>query len=387
MRIVYCIPALSQPGGMERILTIKANFLANQPDHKVYIITTSQNNLPCFYELSPKIHRIDLNINYNKTQNNLILKLIDRVKKITLHKKRLKSILFKIKADIVISMFTHEMPFLPTIHDGSKKILEYHFSKEMNNIKLSQTNFFLHHLILKSWQDYIGSKIKLYDQFVLLTKNDAKAWGYSKNSCVIPNPVTISVNKRKTIPRKKIILSVGRLCHQKGFDLLLNIWRQIFLEYPEWKLEILGTGPDLNFLQGIIDKNGMSKSVSILPPTQKIIEKYLESSIFVATSRYEGFHLALLEAQCSGLPAISYNTPCGPAEIIEEGKSGFLIALNDDRTFIEKLKTLLDDKNLQSSFGEYAKKQISRKFELPKIMLKWEEIFRKLQQDTQKKEN
>ena len=91
------------------------------------------------------------------------------------------------------------------------------------------------------------------------------------------------------------------------------------------------------------------------------------------------------ETPVDDTPSVPVEIVSVPAEIIEEGKSGFLIALNDDRTFIEKLKTLLDDENLRSSFGEYAKTQISRKFELPKIMLKWEKIFRKLQQDTQKK--
>ena len=131
MKIVYCCPQLFHPGGMERIISMKANYLADVYGYEVFIITEKQFGNKPFYELSDKIKHIDLGLDYDGlTGSSLLKSVINRIVLKRRQKRFLKNILEDIKADIVISTFFSEASILPSIHDGSRKILEIHFAEE-----------------------------------------------------------------------------------------------------------------------------------------------------------------------------------------------------------------------------------------------------------------
>lgn len=181
IKIVYCIPDLYKPGGIERIISMKANYLAeynNGHDYSVTIITTGQGENPPFYEFSDRIKFIDLNINYDEIVCYPFLKRtwIRRKKRIE-HKKRLEKVLKEIAADIVISTFTHDASFLPSIKDGSKKILEFHFSKGYKLRRAATENW---SFIFRLAYGYLSLREERtvppkYDAFVVLTKEDQEA--------------------------------------------------------------------------------------------------------------------------------------------------------------------------------------------------------------------
>ena len=123
MKIVYCIPALYNSGGMERVLTVKANYLAEKFHHEVWIVTTSQEGKEFFYPLSKSVHHMDLGIDYFSESENFLKKILQRFCKKRIHRKKLSQVLDDLKPDVTISLFTHEMTFLPKIKDGSVKIL------------------------------------------------------------------------------------------------------------------------------------------------------------------------------------------------------------------------------------------------------------------------
>lgn len=366
MKIVYNIPSIVRMAGMERILAIKANYLALQKNIEVVIITYEQKNQPLAFDFSDKIRFYDLGINYTKCQGtNIFWNKIRRMRYIARHKKRLTEILAAEKPDITISMMSgREREWLYKLKDGSKKVLECHFSYYwyrdikglIDRYKISR---------------FIG-RIAHYDRFVVLTEEDRKDWGTRENIMVIPNALTFYPQQQADLSQKRVI-AVGRLREQKRFDRLINIWAKIEPHFPDWRLTIIGSGELQGDLERQIRTLGL-KQIEILPPHTDIVKDYLNSSIYAMTSQYEGFPMVLHEAMSCGLPVVTYTCKCGPRDIIQEGEDGFLVEEGNEAEFIKRLQELMNDFHLRQRMGEAARRNIIR-FDLPSVMLKWESLF------------
>lgn len=380
MRIVYCLPQIYKPGGIERIVSIKANYLANICNYEIYIVTSCQKSKQPFYQFSDKIKFIDLNIDYDST---LILPLWKRVIKknqyTKLHKKLLSDLLFKIKADIVISTFTHEASFLPDIKDGSKKILEFHFCKGHKRKMAEAFQFpFLTKLAyyFRCWQEE-HIIIPKYDRFVVLTKEDQQQWlSLNPHTICIPNILPFETKQKAALTSKSAI-AVGRLDAQKGFDKLICIWKKINELHPDWHLNIYGNGKDKQKLLQMINDLSLNNSITIYNPTNQIIDCYLTASIFIMTSRYEGLPMTLLEAISIGLPPICYSFQCGPKDVITNGENGYIVDENDEKTMVLRIRNMIENENLRKIIGNKAKLSSSR-FSEEIIMNKWISLFNSL---------
>lgn len=380
IKIAYCIPSCYNSGGMERVLSLKANYLANVLNYNVYIITTGQKNNQPFWHLSTKITLIDLSIDYDELEKtNLFRKLTSGIYKRHKHKKKLKELLCQLKAEIVVSMFTHELPFLYKIKDGSKKILELHFSKKFRTLHNRYNHANLVTKILGQYLNYRDCKAaKRYEKFIVLTNEDKDSWKDFKNIEVIPNPLSFSPTNLSN-NRTKSLIAVGRLCPQKGFDLLINIWTLINPKLREsWKLYIYGSGPDKEKLQNQIEKRGLKNEIQICPPTKNILDIYSNASIFCFTSQYEGFGMALIEAMASGMACVSFNCPCGPSDIIEQGKNGFLIEASDCHKFAHYITELMRHEELRKLIGKNASVTAKEKYNIDTIMAQWVNLFNDL---------
>jgi len=356
---------------MERVLSNKVNYLANLQNYEVYIITTGQRGRPHFYQISSKVRCIDLDVNYPEDiKGNTIVRLYNSFTKFIKHKKRLKKILFELKADIVISMFTNDVSFLYKIRDGSKKILEIHFSREFRLLanRKGITRF------LDLYVTYLNDKIVAkYDKFVVLTLQDKQSWKNQKNISVIYNSVTNSNNKVVSLLDNKNALAIGRLSHQKNLELLVKLWFRIFQKHSNWTLTIVGTG-ESNELKSKILEMKLQDVIKLVPSTSNIDSYYKNSSLYLMTSRYEGLPMVLLEAQNFGLPIVSFNCKCGPKEIVNNNQDGFLIEMDDDDQFIEKTLIMIEDDYLRKEFGKRAKINSSY-FSEEIIMEKWIKLF------------
>ena len=236
MRIVYCIPATSNSGGMERVLTRKVNYLAGL-GHELMIITTDQRGARPFFPLDESVKQYDLGINYDENNGQGILaKALAYPRKKRLHKQRLQALLLKLRADIVISMFGDDSSFLPKIKDGSKKILEYHFSK-LKRLQYGRTGLWRLVDVLRTKMD--EWTVKPFDRFVVLTAEDQGYWGALPNIRVIPNPLPFTSEETSSCKATKVV-AVGRYDFQKNFSKLLQLWARIAPQFPEWTLEIYG---------------------------------------------------------------------------------------------------------------------------------------------------
>lgn len=374
MKLVYCILDHTPAGGTERALSIQANYFAEKGE-EVHIVTTEKTENNAFYSFSSEIRIHNLDINYREVDNAFSLSsVISRIRKGRVHKKKLSELLFSIKADFVFTMYGHEMSFLYKIKDGSKKIIEFHFSKDYRSIHnkyfgrgLFKSGFAL----FKEWRKRLF--INRYDSFVVLTNGDAKKWGNLKNIVVIPNAVSINA-VTETVPEAKRVICVARLSAEKGLNYLIDAWKTVSEKHPDWILDIFGTGDMKADLISRIKSMGLEKSCFINAPVKNIFEEYRKSSIFVLSSLYEGFGLVLIEAMSCSLPCVSFSCPYGPEEIITNGSDGYLVPVMDVNGLADRICNLIEDDELRTfmSRNAYCK---SQKYSIVEVMKKWENLL------------
>ncbi|WKL45992.1 glycosyltransferase family 4 protein [Flavobacterium pectinovorum] len=374
MKIIYTIHGTCNPGGMERVLINKVNYLANLPNYDVYIITSGQRGRAPFYEISSKVKCIDLDVNYSETiEGNPIIRLYDSAIKHFRHKSRLKKKLFELKADIVVSMFTNDVDFLHKIKDGSRKILEIHFSRGFRLLKDRKGIMRLVDVYMTYLNDRIVAK---YDRFVVLTHQDRESWKSKKNISVIYNAVPNGDNKIVSSLDNKKALAIGRIVYQKNMELLVDLWAEISKKHPDWILTIVCVGNSIE-LQEKIKSKSLDKIINLVPSTNSIEDYYIESSLYLMTSRFEGLPMVLLEAQNYGLPIVSFDCECGPREIINHKENGYIIEETNETDFVEKVSMILENETLRKEFGSNAKTN-SLKFSEENIMQQWLELFKEV---------
>lgn len=365
-RIVYCIPALYNSGGMERVLSVKANYLAEQ-GYEIHIITTDQMGRGIYFPLHSSIQTYHIDLDYEGSNGGpLFAKVKAFLTNQPRYKQALTELLERIQPDVTISMFGHEASFLPSIKAGGTKILEYHFSK-LKRLQYGRTGLWG---LIDKWRTKQDETIvRRYNHFVVLTEEDKALWGDIPNISVIPNPKPFDSDVVSSLHPKQV-LAAGRYCHQKNFEALLEVWQSLAPRYPDWSLAIYGNGPDRPKLEALVSELGISSSVRLAQPSTAMREVYLQSSIYAMTSRYEGLPMVLIEAQTMGLPIVSYACKCGPRDIITEGVDGYVIEEGDKQGFAQALSRLIEDEDLRLSMGKAARKS-SERYDIERIMSAW----------------
>lgn len=370
MKILYSIAGTYNSGGMERVLANKANWLVAH-GHEVIIVTTDQREESPYFPLDARIKCYDLAINYEENNGKSFLnKLIHYPFKQWKHKVCLTALLKELRPDIVISMFCNDASFIPSIKDGSKKILEIHFSR-FKRLQYGRKGLWR----LADWWRYKTDArvVSRFDKFVVLTHEDKEYWGNLRNMCVIPNARTFEVNQPATLEAKKVV-AVGRLNHQKGFDRLIDAWSIVDNVVSGWKLQIVGDGELREQLQNNIRELGLSNQINIGRAEKDMMSVYKDASILAMSSRYEGLPMVLLEAQAAGLPIVSFDCKCGPKDVIENGVDGFLVEDGDIEQLAQKLVVLMQDANLRKQMGSAAYAHSDRYSE-ERIMKQWTDLF------------
>lgn len=368
MKILYTIAGLYRPAGMERILTDKANYLA-ACGHELTIVTTEQQGRPIVFPLEASIKHIDLGIGYEEGNGgSFISKLIRYPAKKFRHKRALARVIGRLRPDIVISMFCGDESFLPGINDGSKKVLEVHFSR-FKRLQYGRKGLWAIADRLRSRSDL--NHIRRFDKFVVLTEEDFGYWGRPANGVVIPNFIGAMPHKPSSL-QDKTVLSVGRFEYQKGFERLIRAWNLVGERagHDGWTLRIVGDGPERNALQALTAELGLSGSVVLDQPHTEMDGIYRQAAVFALSSRYEGLPMVLLEAQAYGLPIVAFDCKCGPRDVVTDKEDGLLIAEGDISALADALSTLIHDGQLRSSMAERARANAQR-WDKEKVMQKW----------------
>ena len=374
LKLVYVTPALYMAGGVERALTVKANYFAEQFGYDITIILTEGKGKPLFYPLSDKIKVIHLDINFEELWKcSFAKKIWVYLKKQRQYKKALTEELMRIRPNITISTLRREINFLNEIKDGSKKIGELHVNRaNYRNFKTEENNL-LKSLFARFWSDNLVGHLRKLDRLVVLTEKDREAWTELEHVEVIPDPLSFVPESVSPLTEKRVI-AVARYSHEKGIDLLLQAWSEVEKQCADWYLDIYGDG-DTTSYERLIDEFGLDRNrCKLNGRTNDVEREYCNSSLFVLSSRFEGFGMVIIEAMACGLPVVAFDCLWGPRAIIKDGVDGILAENGNPIALARSLISLMQDDDKRNMMSYKAQIHV-RRFAIDQIALQWKQLF------------
>ena len=383
MKIVYCIDTVTRLGGIEIVTIAKANALAQIPGNQVWLALA--NNDHSVITRLKNVSILDLAVHYNENDDKggYLHAMLDYMKKRRLHRKRLEPLLNDIRPDIVISTGMSAKKFLPTLKIKSNPV----FIREVHFFRLyrSKQAHSIHEWVaakIGELRDY-GVTIRRYDKIVVLTDAEKVGpWANWDKVVTIPNPIPNREKAHSTCTHK-VAITAGRLMWVKNLEALVNIWAKVIQRHPDWTLQIWGEGDMKRNIEEQIGRLGLKEHVFLMGYTSEVQEKMAEASIFVMTSRTEGFSLVTTEAMSVGIPTVAYNCLGGISHVVKDGVTGFLVPMNDEDAFVEKVCALIEDEERRVEMGQAALRE-AEQYGIEKITQRWMELFHEL---LTKKEN
>lgn len=378
-KIVICTPALYSAGGVERIVSYKSSYFADILGYDVTIIVTEGKGRSSFFPLSERVNVVNLELGFEKLWHHPFFKnVILYFQKQHHYKKLLTSELMRICPDITISTLRREINFISDIKDGSVKIGELHVNRaNYRNFNDKETSF-VRKIFSRLWMNSLISHLKQLDTMVVLTDSALNDWPELCNVVKIPNPLPFRIDAMSSLSHKRII-SIGRYAYDKGNDLLLQVWAKVEKQMPDWYLDVYGNGCREPYQLMMGQLSIESSRCHLYGPITDVKREYLNSSVFILSSRFEGFGLVLIEAMSCGVPVISFDCENGPRSIITNGVDGFLIPAFDIDRYADKLILLMRDGRLRRQMGENARKTAFR-YDIGKIGQNWIQLFDELNQ-------
>ncbi len=365
MKLLYITNRVSGPGGLERVLSIKASYLADHLNYEVHILTLNQKETELFYDFSTNIKFHNIN-----TEGRSI-------KSFPKYVKGLKKVVKDVRPDVISVCDDGLKGFFVPLWIGKPcpMVYERHVSKNVE-VKKGKTSFFnkMSTAIKYRLMNFGG---KYYDYFVVLTNGNTKEWNLN-NLKVIPNPLSFYPEEEKVSNlMQKRVLAVGKQSYQKGYDRLLKAWKPVTEKYPDWTLDIYGTFSESEKLEELASRLSISDKVNFYAPVKNIAKKYQETSIYVMSSRYEGFGMVLTEAMAYGVPCVSFDCPYGPSDIISSQENGLLVENGDIDGLSTSILSLIQDEKSRKMMGKNARKAVQRYFP-EKIAIEWDDLFTNL---------
>jgi glycosyltransferase involved in cell wall biosynthesis len=174
--------------------------------------------------------------------------------------------------------------------------------------------------------------------------------------------------------RRKEILAMGRLSHEKGFDLLLEAWSLAVERLPDWSLRIVGDGKMRGELVQQASRLEIEDQVTFAPFSEDPFSLYSECGVFVLSSRFEGLPFVLIEAMTCGAACISFDCPNGPREVIKNGVNGVLVPAEKVEALANAMVKLGENPMLRQRLGEAAQ-SVSKPFSEPRVVARWQEVL------------
>lgn len=359
MKIAYLIEDFSVKGGAERIIAEKANALCAMYGHEVTIISVYADERRQSYPLQEGVRLVQLGVPFASRSSNPLKRTVSRIATLIRTIRRFNRTIKEIKPDAVFFTMILGALILPFARNCGRRVYESHLARR----------FTLYNRLFWLME-------RRADLVVCLTEDDAREYGRARRVEVIPNFIHFPEKKATDYSLKKCI-AVGRLEHQKGFDMLIRIWEKVIRQHPGWVLHIYGEGSEEDNLRRQISEASLSGSITLCGRVDNLTELYSEYSIHLMPSHYEGMPMTLIEAQAAALPSVAFNFKYGASYIIKDGKSGIVVPEGDIEAFSDALSSLVDNCPMREKMGREAQKN-SLRFDKINIMKRWEALIRGL---------
>lgn len=356
MRVCFLIGNLSLSGGTERVTTLVANALLQQ--HQVFTLNLYDGKTP-FFPLSTDIKNYAL-FAHKVSMKRYALQTIWRIRQfVKVHK-----IECLIVVDSISCVFT--VPALRGLN--IKHICWEHFNFNVDlGVKFR----------------VLGRKMasRYCDTVVTLTQHDAELWkthlpNHQAEIINISNPSPFNVQSSNPSKIDKTVVAVGRLRHEKGFDLLIEAWKKVAVKYPDWTLKIIGSGEEEEALKLSTVEYQIVDNIEFIPNTQDVLKFYKHASLYCLSSRFEGFGMVMIEAMSCGLPIVAFNCDVSPKEILKDTGNFLVEPENSD----ELAKALI--KMIERPYQEYQQciidnKQQAEQYQMQNVLPHWLSLIAK----------
>lgn len=381
MKILFVIKSFAMKAGVERLMSDKMNYMAEQ-GNEITLVTYEQGDHPMAFPLCSNIQHIDLDTRFFSLKRYaLLLRVIAVLKMKRVFKKRLQKVVDSVQPDIIhtTTYAIHLVDIILGLKTTAKKTIE---SQVCYESILKETDFKGNYLLqtFARFYDRITLKrLKSFDAFFALTKGDASQWNrYVNNIYCVPNPLTCYPEKVKEHNRSHHrMICAGRLNPQKGFDLLIDAFTLVADKCPDWHIDIFGSGDEEEFLRQKLRDNQLEERIFIYPATDNIYLEFQSSDFFVFSSRFEGWGLVLVEAMACGIPPVSFRCKYGPEDIITDGKDGLLAKDGDIYDLSDKILWMINHPKERIEMGQRARTSALR-FNKEIVVQRWIEIFHSL---------
>lgn len=363
MKIIICVDRLTG-GGAQRVASLWVQGFVKD-GHDVSVVLSNIRE-PITYSIPSNVHIFNIDFNIKNGYIRHICKMMFQARK-------LKKIFQEVCPDVVIAVMPSWGPLIYKAKAQNKFIV---IGTDHNSYERPQSAPMSKKM---EWQKFAFNKN--FDAVTVLTQADKNIIGNRiKNVFVLPNPLALMPVKE--IPHKKnVILAAGRLdaWHYKGFDVLIKAWSLIASKHEGWILQIAGgsNGQGLSYLKELSQSCNVSDTVEFLGFHSDIISYYQNSSIFVLSSRYEGFGLVLIEAMSQGCACIACDYKGRQKEIITDKKEGLLCQPEDINGLAFCLEKMIIDEDFRHKVQEKAVER-SKNFHIDKIMDRWYSIFKSI---------
>lgn len=340
-------------GGIARVTWILSNRLCENYD--IYILSDFHNP-KIKYDYDPRIH-----FSY------LVDKMTSVHKRILLVTKGIKRFIKENKIDVFICAGAI---YFPPATLGVKRTHAKLICWEHSNVSVKNEHRF------QGLCRWFGAKFA--DWIVPLTKTDAKMYQKEygcRNVTSIYNPVDdrLITPVQYDVESKKII-SVGRYCWQKNFEVLVEVAKIVLTNNPNWSWDIYGDGETFNTIQMLVKNNHLENRLNLMGRVDDLYNRYKDYSMLVMTSRFEGFPMTLLESTAQGIPAVAFDVLTGPNEVIDDGKSGYLIEPDNVCKMAQAIQELIDSPCKRAQMSDRCV-ELRKNYDCDSVVKQWERLL------------
>jgi GalNAc-alpha-(1->4)-GalNAc-alpha-(1->3)-diNAcBac-PP-undecaprenol alpha-1,4-N-acetyl-D-galactosaminyltransferase len=360
MRLTLVISGMSM-GGAQRVITTLVNYWTRR-GWKITLLTLDDGSIPPFYELDKSVTHIASMLPV--VSSTVVGTILNKLRRVAF----LRKTILESKPNVIITV-TDVISIYTLIimcSDNIPIIVSVHTDPSLSSLGWLWESL---RVIMYPW----ASKI------VVLTDSIKEYFPLNLRSkiSVIPNPVLQPQVEENILPiglSKPCIISVGRLAPEKGFDLLIEAFAELAEKHSNWSVVLLGDGEQRKTLELQIEKLNLKDRVFLLGAVQNPNVYLLQADLFVLSSHYEGFPMALCEAMACRLPVIATACGSGPCEIIREKVNGILIPPSNISELVAAMDYLMSNPSVRELFSTYSSEVVDR-FSLDKVSSMWEALI------------
>jgi GalNAc-alpha-(1->4)-GalNAc-alpha-(1->3)-diNAcBac-PP-undecaprenol alpha-1,4-N-acetyl-D-galactosaminyltransferase len=364
VRLTFIIHSLTLCSGLERSLSKLANYWVEK-GWEITIVKFIDDKGQNFFYLDPRI--VHSHVDFFLKPSNPIQRLAFIFKRHL----NLRQAVKDSKPDLVISSGTYPIIRtlisivglqIPVIIREAIDVRRNPITKQMKLARrliypLASSLVALNQDVMTYYEKILKSKVRLIP-----------------NSALLPSGSESDFNKKELNKPTKVLMALGRLSEEKGFDLLLNAFASIAPKFPDWDLVIWGEGDYRSSLEELRKHLKLEDRVQFPGSTKDPSKEMQQADLFIFPSKYEGFPNVLCEAMACGLPVISFDCPSGPRDIIQDGVDGILVPPEDVPALTREMERLMSDESERHRLAEKAP-EVAQRFSQERIMGMWEDLI------------